>query len=160
MELSGRGDGDMRGAGGGSGNSDLGQGLGQGLREGEGEGECESEVRVSARARGEMGWILTVQEPAAWLPELSIEEPVGRTDGLTDPGQSRAACRLDRDGFSWSGALSAHSWALLVPSHLPSRPDQARCFVCCKTPPTLRREGATAVVGVGRPGLFLERGVE
>lgn len=119
-------------------------------------------VRVSARARarGEMGWILTVQELAAWLPELSIEEPVGRARGLTDPGQSRVACRLDRDGFSWPGAISAHSWALFVPSHLPSRPDQARCFVCCKTPPTLRREGATAVVGVGRPGLFLERRVE
>lgn len=44
-------------------------------------------VRVSVSVRGKMGWIhiLTVQEPAAWLPKLSINEPVEH--GLADPGQ-------------------------------------------------------------------------
>lgn len=44
-----------------------------------------------------MGWILTVQEPAAWLPELSINEPCWthcRTLG--------SHLLLSEDGFSFS----------------------------------------------------------
>lgn len=47
---------------------------------------------VRMRVRGKMGWILilTVQEPAAWLPKLSINKPVERTGG--PPEQSVVRC--------------------------------------------------------------------